>query len=62
MHQWHMEVPRLGEIWSYSCGLPTPLPQQCHIRAMSVTHATAHSNMEPLTDRGQELNPQPYGS
>ena len=49
MHQWHMEVPRLGEIWSYSCGLPTPLPQQCHIRAMSVTHATASGNAGSLT-------------
>ena len=35
----HMEVPRLGVQWSYSCQ-PTPRPQQCQIRAASATYTT----------------------
>ena len=42
-----MEVPRLGSAQSYSCQ-PMPEPQQCRIRAESVTYTTAHSNSQIL--------------
>ena len=45
-HLWHMEVPRLGLNWSYSCW-PTPQPQQ---------HQTwATVDPQPM-ERGQGLN------
>ena len=44
----HMEVPRLGSNWSYSCW-PRPQPQQHSIRAISATYATAHSNARSPT-------------
>ena len=44
---WHMEVPRLGSNWSYSCW-PTPL-------------LTATLDPYP-TEWGQESNPHPHGS
>ena len=47
-HLQHMEVPRLGSNRSYSCR-PTPQPQQCQIRAVSMTHSTAHGNARSLT-------------
>ena len=46
-HPWHMEIPRLGSNWSYSCW-PMPQPQQCGIWARSVTYATAHGNARSL--------------
>ena len=48
LHLWHMEVPRLGVNWSYSCQ-PTPQPQQRRIRAASVTYTTAQGNTRSLT-------------
>ena len=44
----HMEVPRLGLNWSYSCG-PAPQPQQCGIWAASVIYTTAHGIARSLT-------------
>ena len=45
-YSWHMDIPRLGVKWSYSC-LSTPQPQQHRIRAVSLTYSTAHSNPDP---------------
>ena len=42
------KFPEEGSIWSCSCR-PTPQPQQCQIRAASVTYATAGSNTRSLT-------------
>ena len=47
-HPRHMEVPRLGSNWGYSCP-PTPQPQQHRCRGASVTYTTAHSNARSLT-------------
>ena len=47
-HPQHVEVPSLGSNWSYRCW-PTPQPQQCRIRATSVTYTTAHGNTRSLT-------------
>ena len=47
-HPRHMEVPRLGSNQSCSCW-PMPEPQQCGIRAVSVTSTTAHGNARSLT-------------
>ena len=47
-HTQHMEVPRLGVEWSYSCW-PIPQLQQCQIWASSATYTTAHSNARSLT-------------
>ena len=47
-HLQHMEVHRLGLNGSCSCR-PTPQPQQCRIRASSVTYTTAHCNTGSLT-------------
>ena len=47
-HLQHMEVPRLGSNWSYSCW-PKPQPQQGAIRAKSATYTIAHSNTRSLT-------------
>ena len=44
--------PEQGLNWSYSCQ-PVPQPQQCRIRAMSVTYTTAHSNARSLTPLSQ---------
>ena len=48
LYPWHMEVPRLGSNWSYSCQ-PTPQPQELGIRGVSVTYTTAHGNTRSLT-------------
>ena len=40
-------MPRLGLSQSYSCH-PTLQPQQCRIRATSVTYTTAHNNARSL--------------
>ena len=48
LHPRHMEVPRLGFNWSYSCQ-PTPQLQQCQIRATSVAYTTVHGNARSLT-------------
>ena len=48
LRAWHLEVPRLGSNWSYSCW-PIPQPWQRQIRAMSATYTTAHSNARSLT-------------
>ena len=48
LHLRHMEVPRLGVDWRYSCW-PTPQPQQCMIQTEFKTHTTAHSNARSLT-------------
>ena len=43
----HMEVPRLGINWSYSC---QPMPvQQHHMQAASATYTTADGNATSLT-------------
>ena len=47
-HSRHMEVPRLGSNQSCSCR-PTPQPQQCRIRAASVTYTAAQGNAGSLT-------------
>ena len=60
-HPWHMEVPRLGVQWSYSCW-PAPQPQQCQIRAAYAAYTTAHSNTRSLTHWGQGSNLQPRDS
>ena len=44
----HMEVPRLGVEWSYSCQ-PTPQPEQCQIQSASATYTTAHGNARSPT-------------
>ena len=43
----HVEVPRLGVNWSYSCQ-PTPQSQQLGIQATS-TYTTVHGNAVSLT-------------
>ena len=48
LHPQHMEVPRLGSNWCYSCQ-PIPQPQQHRVRATSVTYTTAHCNARSLT-------------
>ena len=47
LHQWHMEVPRLGLNQSRSCW-PTPQPQQHQIQTLSVTYTTACGNARSL--------------
>ena len=47
-HSQHMEIPRLGLNWSYSCW-PVPQPQQHTIQATSAIYTTAHSNAGSLT-------------
>ena len=44
----HVEVPRLGSNWSYSCW-PMPQPQQCRIQAISENYTTAHGSAGFLT-------------
>ena len=39
LHPWHMDVPRLGVKWGYSCW-----PHHHSIQAMSQTYAAAHNN------------------
>ena len=47
-HLWNVEVPSLGAHLSYS-HWSTPQPQECQIRATSVTYTTAHGNTRSLT-------------
>ena len=43
MHPWHIEVfVSMGPGWPTP--QPTPQPQQCGIRAVSVTYIAAHGN------------------
>ena len=44
----HMEIPRLGSNWSWSCR-PTPQPQQCRIWVAPVTYTMAQGNAGSLT-------------
>ena len=44
-HLQHMEVPRIGN-WSCS-HQPMPQPQQCGIRAASVTYPQLTATLEP---------------
>ena len=48
LHLWQMEVPRLGELQSYSCQ-PMPQPQQCRIRASSANYTITHGKARSLT-------------
>ena len=47
-HLWRMKVPKLGVESE-----PMPQPQQCQIRAESVTYTTAHGNARSLTHRAR---------
>ena len=42
-HLWHMEVPRLGSHWSYSCW-PSPQPQNTGSEPESAAYTTVHNN------------------
>ena len=61
-HPCHMEVPKLG-VKSELQLQPTPQPQRCGIRAVSVTYTTALGNAGSLTHWVRPgINPQPRGS
>ena len=50
LHPQHMELPRLGSNWSYSCQpTPQPQPQQHQIPEASEIYTTAHGNAGSLT-------------
>ena len=54
--------PGQGSNQSYNCR-PTPQPQQCQIRGVSVTYTTAQGNAGSLThEQGYGSNLQPHGS
>ena len=61
LHLQHMEVPRQGIKSDSAAATGLHQSQQCHIRATSVTYATACSNTGSLTHGGQGWNPHPHG-
>ena len=54
LYLWHMEVPRLGLNWSYSCQA-MPQSQQHRIWATSVTYTIAQCNTKSLTHQAKPV-------